>query len=136
MAHYNHENVLSLKAASAIAAWVPVQFLQGASALTETVQRNGSLNIEAVGFTIATIASPGDPVAVVDQGEVKAIAGASLGAGADLAVGSTNGILIPLAASALATGAIGEIRYTVGKAKYNAAAGDIFTVVVKPEQLI
>lgn len=137
MAHSNVETPLPLVAASAIAQWVPVQFLQGASALTETVIRNGSWNILALGMTIATVASPGDPAAVAYDGVVKGIAGASLGAGARVAVGSTNGVLVPVGASGVASPAsTGEARYVVGLSLYNAAAGDVFSFLVDPDQIV
>lgn len=134
MAYTNHGERLSLKAASAIAQNVPVMFLPGGSALDLTVQRAGSVNDIAVGMTIATVASYGDPVAVVVSGEAKAIAGASLGAGALVGVGSTNGILIPQSPSAAATAM--ELRTIVGRALVNAAAGDVFTIQVKAEQIV
>lgn len=125
---------LPFKAASGIAMFVPVAFLISGSALSETVMRAGSVNDDVFGMTIATIASPGDEVAVAVYGEVKGIAGASLGAGARVGVGSTNGILIPLAASAGA--APTAARYVVGRAVKNAAAGDTFPVLLGCEQFI
>lgn len=140
MAGYNHGESLSLKAASAIAAYVPVSFLQGGSALDETVIRTGSTNEFAVGFTGATIATYGMPVNVILSGRAKGIAGASLGAGAVLGVGSTNGILIPIGPSGLpahvASGGAVDARFTVGRALKNAAAGDIFDVYVDTDQII
>lgn len=123
-----------MKAASAIAQYVPVMFLAGGSALSEVVMRAGSINDDAFGMTIATIASPGDETAVAYSGEVKGVAGASLGAGARLGVGSTNGILIPLSPSAAA--APTAARYVIGRAAKNAAAGDIFPVILEPQQFI
>lgn len=136
MAHKTEGPKLPLVAASAIAQYVPVQFLQGGSALSETVMPAASLNIFAIGFTEASIAR-GQEVAVQYGGVAKGIAGASLGAGALVAVGSTNGILIPLTASNIASVANGSgLRYTVGVALKNAAAADIFPVWVKPDQII
>lgn len=134
MAGYNHGEVLEAKAASAIAQWVPAMFLPGGSALDETVHRAGSLNDIAVGMTIATVASPGDPVTLVVSGRAKAIAGASLGAGALVGVGSVNGILIPQTPSVTATAM--ALRTIVGRALKNAVAGDVFEIQVKPEQIV
>jgi hypothetical protein len=137
MAHKTESAGLPFTAASGIAQWVPVQALQGGSALKETVIRNGSWNVEALGFTLATVASPGDPVAVVVDGIVKGTAGASLGTGARVAVGSTNGILVPINASGVASPAsTGEARYSVGKSLYNAVAGDVISVLVDPSQIV
>lgn len=132
MAEYNHGAVESLKAASAIAQWVPVKGLEGASSIDETVIAAASLNDFALGLTIATVASPGDPVAVVMGGRAKAIAGASLGAFTPLVVGSTNGILIPAARGAVAS----AVKNQVGISLHAAAAGDVFTVLVDPEQIV
>ena len=126
---------IPIKAASAIANWVPVSFLPAGSALSETVVRAGSLNNFPFAMTQATVASPGDPVQLAHQGEVcKAIAGASLAAGDFVGVGSTNGILIPQAASAAATAMLP--RYIVGMALKNAVAGDIFPIYLNPEQIV
>lgn len=134
---------IPLKAASAIAQYVPVRFVGdahggfGGSALSETVVRAGSWNELAIGMTIATIATYGLEVAVAYTGEVKGIAGASLGAGAPVAVGSTNGILIPvLATGGPATANLVGTRFAVGIALKNAAAGDYFPVLLKPDQIV
>jgi hypothetical protein len=141
MAHYTPGKGEPFKAASVIAAFVPVSFLPAGSSLDETVVRTGSYNEFSVGFTQATVASAGDPAMVVMDGRAKGIAGASLGAGAPLVVGSTNGILIPLLPSGLSTAlgsAIGAagLRYQVGRAATNAVAGDVFTVIVDVDQII
>lgn len=141
MAHRT-QGGLPVKAASAIAQFAPVSFLPAGSALSEVVYRTGSLIEMSIGLAFATVASPGDPVTLIHPGEVgKGIAGASLGAGAPLVVGSTNGILIPQLASGLSTAlgsALGALaaRWSVGIAVKNAAAGDIFPVYVKPDQII
>lgn len=137
MAHNIERFNIPLKAASGIAQYVPVAFLAGGSALSETVIRAGSINDDVLGMTIATVASPGDEVAVAVAGVVKGVAGASLGAGCRVAVGSTNGILIPLAASGgPASVNVVATRYAVGRALKNAAAGDLFPVLLQPEQVV
>jgi hypothetical protein len=137
MAHNTEGPKLPLFAASAIAQYVPVQFLQGGSSLNESVIPAGSINIFAVGMTEATVPTYGMEVAVKYGSVSKAIAGASLGAGALVGVGSTNGILIPLTASNIASAANGSgLRYQVGVALKNAAAGDIFPILVKPDQIV
>lgn len=134
MAHKTEGFTLPLKAASAIAQYVPVTPVPAGSSLSETVYRAGSLNDMPIGFTIATIATYGLEVGVVVSGVVKGVAGASLGAGALVGVGSTNGILIPQAASFAATAM--ALRWAVGVALKNAAAGDYFPVLVKPDQIV
>lgn len=123
-----------LKAASAIAEGVPVQFLQGGSSLTETVIACATYNIFQWGLTSATVITPGDPVELFQQGDVgKGIAGASLGAGCPVGVGSTNGVLAPVVVAA--AGASGPARFAVGIALSNAAIGDIFSVYINPVQI-
>lgn len=124
-----------LHAASGMGAFVPVQFLQGGSALGETVMQAPTWNVLQFALTQATVASPGDPVEIFQQADVgKGIAGASLGAGAFVGVGSTNGVLAPLAP--VAAGPTGLPRWAIGVALSNAAPGDIFSVYVTPAQIV
>lgn len=138
MAHNQIEGRPPLAAASGMAQYVPVVFLAGGSALSETVKSAASWNEFQFGITTATVASPGDPVQYAAPGEtVKGIAGASLGAGCFVAVGSTNGVLAPITPSNIASVANGSgLRWAVGVALKNAAAGDYFPVFVKPDQII
>lgn len=142
MAHSQMDDRIPLKAASAIAAYLPVKFLDAASAVSETVVQAASLNDLALGFTSASVASPGDPISWWQPGDVaKGIAGASMGAGALVGVGSSNGVLAPVLASGLSTalgsalGAAG-VRWAVGVVLKNAAAGDRVPVFVSPRQII
>lgn len=132
MAHENVSRGEPFKAASAIMQWVPVIGLEGTSSIDETVIRAGSTNQYPIGMTIASVASPGDPVTVVIEGRTKGIAGASLGAFTPVGVGSTNGILIPLARGAVASNILNQ----VGISMQAALVGDIFTILVKPGQII
>lgn len=132
MAHFGDQEVLPVTAASAIGAYLPVRGLEGASSVDERVIAAASLNEFAVGLTIATVATAGDPAQVAFGGRAKAIAGASLGAFAPVAVGSTNGILVPVARGAVAS----AVKNQVGIALQSAVAGDVFTVLVKPAQVV
>lgn len=141
MAHIQEGFRLPLKAASAIAQYVPVMFLAGGSALSETVQRAGSTNDVPVGFAMASCASPGDEISVMVDGVAKGFAGASIGAGALLGVGSTNGVLIPIMASGVlasagASAGLTLPRWRVGMALKNAAAGDVFPVLIDIDQVL
>lgn len=125
------------RAASVINAGQPVAMLGAltpASALDETIVPAGSVNVAVLGVARATVATVGMPVDVDLGGYVKAIAGASLGAGAYVGVGCVNGILVPMAASFAATQM--ALRYVVGVAEVNAVAADIFTVRLAPAQII
>jgi hypothetical protein len=138
MAHKIDSFNLPLRAASVIGQYVPVRFtgdpqVTPGSALSESVVRAGSSNEDVIGMTLATVAA-GQEVAVAFSGVSKGIAGASIGAGARLIVGSTNGILIPLVATGAA--ASGPFRqYTVGRSLRNAAAADIFAFVLDCAQI-
>lgn len=72
----------------------------------------------------------GEGVTIAGHGEyAKAVAAASLGAGADIAVvGATRSL-------GLAAGASGSARYSVGQSVTAAAAGEVFTLYVNPRQL-
>jgi hypothetical protein len=72
----------------------------------------------------------GEGVTIALRGEcAKAVAAASLGAGADIAVvGATRSL-------GLAAGASGLARWTVGQSLTAAAAGEVFTLYVNPRQL-
>lgn len=85
---------------------------------------------EPLGAVHAT-ALTGEGLAVHEtKSIVKAVAAASLGAGADLMVASTNGALGPAAA-----GASGVVRWRVGVSQEAAAAGETFSVYVNPRQI-
>lgn len=133
MAHVKSTIGEPFKAASAIAQWVPVMGLEGSSSIDETVIPAGSYNQFPIGMTIATVASPGDPVTVIQFGRTKGVAGASLGAFTPLGVGSTNGILIPVARGAAVASTITK---TVGYSVQAAAAGDVFTIMVSPAEVV
>lgn len=69
----------------------------------------------------------GDRMTVYEAGNyVKAVAAVSLGWNADVHIASTNGALGPIAP---ASGAVG---WVLGKAMDNAAAGGVFTILIKP----
>lgn len=129
MSFENHKHVLSGTGASPIAQYVAVkqnpavnnQFLTAATSLDDVI-----------GLTISTCPSAGGDCAVLFQGIGKAIALASLGAGAIVAVASANGQLGPIAASGVAS-ALGNVqlpRFAIGRALENAAAGAIFAVAL------
>ncbi len=121
MAHVQREGrqVLPRQAASALAACVPVR---SSASSADQVLSAATSNVRVLGVGIATAASPGDPVAVQVDGVAKCIAAASIGNGALVAVGSTNGRLIPAASGA----------QIVGESQTPAADGDYFSVLLKP----
>jgi hypothetical protein len=87
-------------------------------------------NVEPFGVTIATAVNPGDGITVLDPlNTVKVTACASLGAAAAVGVASTNGQFGPV------SGASGVTRWQVGKSVTAAAAGETFSLYVKPQQL-
>jgi hypothetical protein len=89
-----------------------------------------SHNLEPLGIALASAPNPGDAVTVMERRNVvKVTAGASLGAGTDIGVGSTNGTLAPI------VGTQGLTRWRVGKSQTAAAAGEVFSLYVDPRQL-
>jgi hypothetical protein len=125
MAHYRHKHVLPKKAASAIRDLVPVK----ESGTKDTVVLAAAVTDHPVGVTIASAASPGDALAVVSDGVVRAVCGASVGAGVDVGVASTNGALGPVVAAS------GVRRFAVGISQDAAAAGVTFSVLLRPREI-
>lgn len=88
-------------------------------------------NVEPFGITLATAANAGDAVSVADAGNViKVVAMASLGAGQDIGVGSSNGALTLKSA-----GASGAVVWAIGKSQSGALAGETFSLEIRPRQL-
>lgn len=142
MAHYDHGMVLPFIAASVVGQGVAVA-MPIASAASEKVVPQASPGFlgEPVGITIATVASVGYEAAVVISGVAKARAAASVGAGARVGAASSNGALGPVLASGVlasngASAGLALPRWSVGYAKTSAAAGEYFSVVVDPRQVI
>jgi len=83
------------------------------------------------GITAASC-NQGYRVAVYEEGNyLKAVAAASLGPGTPVIVGSPNGALAP-ASQAI----VGSNHWEVGIAMNGAAAGNFFTVFVKPRKIV
>src|ERR1700733_780319 len=106
-------------AASAIRAGDAVQFPVGSGGIDRQVVPIASWNLEPFGVALATANYAAAPppfsagVPVVDRGNtIKVVAGASLGAGADVGVATTGGSLIygPV------VGVAGTVVWRVGKA--------------------
>lgn len=129
MAHVMQEDSTRLprKAASAIAAGVAVR--SSASAANEVLPV-ATNNVRILGVSIATAASPGNAVAVQVDKVAKLRACASIGPGALVMVGSTNGRLAPVGAAASAP--IPQGVQVVGESQQAAADGDYFSVLLQP----
>ena len=135
MAFENSNFALSFVAASAIRQYQPVMLvgdLAAGSALDNAVIPGSQAAGAYIGIARGS-AGVGEPVTVdMEPGVAKAVAGASLGAGALLVAGSVNGALIVATAAAAAS----NIKYVLGKALVNAAAGDVFSVLLQPRQIV
>lgn len=118
---------LPRRAASQINEGVAVR---SSASQTDYVLPVASSNVRAFGLSLATAASPGDPVAVQTEGIGVARACASVGPGALVIVGSTNGRLAPLGAAASAP--IPQGLEVVGESVNAAVDGDYFSVLIKP----
>jgi hypothetical protein len=92
----------------------------------------GSVNIEPYGVLDVASAARGNQVTVYGQDSIVRVqALASLGAGADIGVASTNGQLTFVVAGASGAG----VKYRVGKSLEAAAAGANFALYVSPRQI-
>jgi len=106
------------------------------------IQAVGSNNDRPFGMLDDGTAASGVAAAVYDDGNVvKAIAAASLGAGAEVAVASI-GVASSAQRNAIATttlfgpvaGASGVALWSAGVALDNAAAGEVFSLFIRPRQ--
>lgn len=136
MAHDLHRDPLPMIAASAFARPQASNGALGAVAVSVPaggVERGvlpiATVNAEPLGLVAQSASVAGRSCAVHDQGIVKCVAGASVGVGADVGFASTNGALGPIAAAS------GVLKYSVGKSTSAAAAGEIFSVYVRPKVL-
>lgn len=124
-----HRSGFPAKAASAMGAQIAVSHDVGDT--QRQVVAIATNNVEALGVTLATAANAGDAITVLDRGNVvKVTAMASLGAGADIGVASTNGAL------GLVTSASGVVKWAVGKSQTAAAAGETFSLYVNPKPIV
>jgi hypothetical protein len=139
MAYKGEQEVVTLTVGSLIGAHLPV-FLDIASSRDRVAVPASSVTQDVVGLTIATGASVGNTVGVAVAGFAKAIAAASLGAGARVGIASDNGALGPIGPSGLVAhvGSGGAVapKFQVGRAIEAAAAGAIFTVYLDPAQIL
>lgn len=89
-----------------------------------------SSNTKLFGFTGEATSLAGDAVTIYEScNVVKAVAGASLGAGAAVTMGSINGVQVPL------TAASGTLQWQHGESLSPAAAGEVFSLYVNARQV-
>jgi hypothetical protein len=118
---------LPFTVASAIAPYAVVTVNTAANRSVFPVATN---NVRPLGLNGPATGLQGEAITIYDDGAVvEAIAGASLGAGAELVVASTNGTIAPGA------GASGVTRWAVGYSIEAAAAGEKFSLYVRPRQI-
>lgn len=123
----HHRNALAFTAASNI---VPLRAVQIDTAKNRQVLLAATQNVEPYGVTGNGTALQGEAVTVHGPDSVvEAVAAASLGAGADIGVASTNGALGPV------SGASGVSRFRAGVSVEAAGAGERFSLYVNPKQL-
>lgn len=122
-----HRSGYPAVAASAVNAGAAVGVASGADSRVYPV---ASLNLRPLGIALATGATVGHAVTILDEGNTVVItAAASVGRGAEVGVASTNGALGPVA------GASGSIVYSVGQSVSAGAAGEDISIYVNPRQL-
>lgn len=125
---FNKDRALPFVAASHILPYQPVGLDTGA-AKRQVVPLAANTG-EPQGLNGPATALQGESVTIYELGAVvEAIANASVGAGADVGVASSNG------GHALVSGASGVTRYRTGKTLEPAAAGERFSLYVSPKQV-
>lgn len=117
-----HNPALPRFAASAIADGIAVRSSATQAEYVLPVATSGQ---EPLGVSVATAASPGLGLGVQTDGVVIMRACASIGAGAAVMVGSTNGRVAPFAAAS------GVDAYALGESVTAAADADYFSVLLK-----
>jgi hypothetical protein len=128
MAYVDHKGFIDSRRVASVVAPQNVVALIGtvAEAKVAPIATNG---VEPYGVVDTAQAIDGNVTVYAQDNIVKAIAGASLGPGADVGVASSNGALAPVA------GASGVTRWRTGKALEAAAVGERFSILVSPRQL-
>ena len=116
----DRSDALPRQAASAVGQWRPVG--HSASGADDVVPVTAA-TAEVEGITVATAASPGDPVSVQKSGVAKVICAASIGPGANVGVASTNGAVGPVAS--------GSGNYRIGISETAAQPGEVFSVLLR-----
>jgi hypothetical protein len=127
MAFELHTNPLPGIAATVIADQSAVRFIPGAT--QRAVGPVASTNQEPVGVVDAGATSLAPVTVYGEHSYVKALAVASVGAGANVGHASANGALGPVVAAS------GAAVWRIGVSQEPAAAGQVFTVLVNPRQL-
>lgn len=118
---------LPFTAASAIVGPAPVKL---AATGTRRVIPAAANTDEIQGFVSNASYAVGEGITVYGENSVvEAVAAASLGPGADVGIASSNGALGPVAAAS------GVARFRVGRSFEGAAAGEKFSLYVKPARL-
>lgn len=122
------QNALPFTAASIVVPYMPVLLDTGAA--KRQVVPIATTGIEPVGLSGAATTAQGEAVTVYGEGAVvEAISVASIGAGQDVAVSSTNGALAAIAAAS------STAKFRVGRTLEPADDGERFSLYVSPRQL-
>lgn len=120
-------NAIAFTAASNVVPQSPVKI---DTAANRQVVLAASVNDSLQGFVGGATAKTGEAVTVYGENAVvSAVAAASLGAGAVVGVASTNGAIGPV------SGASGVTKFQAGISLESAAAGEQFSLYVKPRQI-
>ena len=89
-------------------------------------------SVAPLGISIATVASPGEPVAFVHAGRAKGIAAGSVGAWTPVGA-NASGLLAPITKAAAGSYLA---QNQVGISVESAVAGQVFTIIVSPQQVM
>lgn len=122
-----HRSGYPAVAASAVNAGAAVTVASGSDSRVAPV---ATANVRPLGIALATGATVGLAVTVLDEGNTAVVTvGASVGRGAEIGVASTNGALGPVA------GASGSVVYSVGQSVSAGDADQDISLYVNPRQL-
>lgn len=126
----------------AVAAQVPFNIVKLSPTVVDSVVAIATVNDEPLGLVEASAAA-GAHLAVFGEGNVvRAIAGASLGPNTDVGL-ATVGVASAAQDNSTAnvvqlgpiTAASGSIKWVVGKSLSGAAAGEVFSLQIRPRQI-
>ena len=139
MSWQNVKQTLPKIAASAIAQYVVVA---NDPTTDSQVLTAGSVGQDQIGVSLATVPTYGYSIPIAVEGVTKILVAASVGAGARVAVASTNGAIGPIAASGVLASGVGPsgtmqpTRYSIGVIQEARAAGEYGSVFIDPREII
>lgn len=132
MAWKNEQTVLPKIAASALAQYICVKN----DTVDDQVFTAGANTDDVIGVSLATVATYGYSAGIQVEGVAKVLVCASVGAGARVSIGSSNGAIGPVAAPASSGVPVGAPVYSLGVIQEARAAGEYGSVFLDPREVV